>query len=99
MPTHTYSHLTPGTGTIGRMTTTPRRPRGTDTVQLHVRVRPEVKERLDQIADQTGLPMWAVVEGAALSGTPNEHGIPEGWNLPTPSTDPLPFEQDTRKTA
>ena len=43
--------------------------------------------------------MWAVVEGAALSGTPDEHGIPEGWNLPNPSTDPLPFEQDTRKTA
>ena len=40
--------------------------------------------------------MWAVVEGAALSGTPNEHGIPEGWNLPTPSTDPLPGVEETK---
>lgn len=80
------------------MRTTYRRPRGTETVQMHVTVTPEVKALADRYAEAAGAPLWAVVEAAILAGTPDDTGVPAGWEVWTPK-DALPFEDETSKTA
>lgn len=76
-----------------------RRPRGTETTQINLRVVPDAKDRLDSIAHAANVPYWAVFESAMRAVKLDEHGIPEGWDLPRPSTDTLLDVEETRKTA
>lgn len=76
-----------------------RRPRGTDTTQINLRVVPEAKEQLDAIAAAANVPQWAVLEAAMRAVRLDEYGIPLGWDLPRPSTDALSGVVETRKTA
>lgn len=81
------------------MRTTYRRPRGTETVQLHVTLTPEVKARIDAIAVRAEAPLWAVVEAALKAGTEDADGIPVEWNLRNPDAEALPGVEQDRKTA
>ena len=82
------------------MSATYRRPRGAETEALNMFVAPDVKRRIEEVAAAAGAPQWAVVEAAIRAGAPTTNGIPQGWDLPAPSTDALPgIEQETRKTA
>ena len=76
-----------------------RRQRGVDTVALNMFIAPDVKRRIEEVAAATGSPQWAVVEAAIRAGTPAANGVPQEWDLPTPSTDALPGVEETRKTA
>lgn len=58
-------------------------------MQLHSRVVPEVFHRLQHISKVCQVPMWAVVEAAAMAGTPDQYGIPREWDLPRPQEDTL----------
>ncbi|MBN6749445.1 hypothetical protein [Micrococcus luteus] len=78
------------------MTVEYRRKRGTDTEALHILVRPEVKRRIEQLANASHLPQWAIVEAAIMSGDGNSHAVPEEWGLTGPDGEPrLPSLQKT----
>ena len=76
-----------------------RRPRGTETTQINLHVVPEAKAKLDAITAAAGVPQWAVFESAMRAVKLDEYAIPEGWDLPRPSTDSLLEVEKTRKTA
>lgn len=65
-----------------------RRPRGTPKVALNLFVAPEVKDLIDSYAARANAPIWAIVEAAIRAGTPDDRGIPAGWDLPAPVTHP-----------
>ena len=81
------------------MSTTYRRPRGTEVAQLHVTLTPEVKARIDAIAERAQAPLWAVVEAALKAGTEDANGIPVEWNLSAPNAEALPGVEGTRTAA
>lgn len=60
-------------------------------------VRPDVRQRIQTLAEAHGVPQWAILEAAVMVGA--EHGdvIPEAWDVKTPNGDPLPI--DLKKTA
>ncbi|WMY80062.1 hypothetical protein [Citricoccus sp. I39-566] len=59
-----------------------RRKRGTPTVGIQVNISPDVKQKIDAYAAAADAPQWAVIEAAIRAGTPDETGIPVGWDLP-----------------
>ena len=65
------------------------RKRGAPTVQLHSRIAPDAMHRLQHVARVCQVPMWAVVEAAAMAGTPDQYGIPQEWALPRPQESTL----------
>ena len=81
------------------MTTTYRRPRGTAVVQLHVTLAPQVKARIDAIAERPQAPLWAVVEAALKAGTEDANGIPVEWNLSNPDAEALPGVEGSQTAA
>ncbi|WP_422117777.1 hypothetical protein [Brachybacterium sp. UNK5269] len=60
-----------------------RRPRGTPTVQMHMYVATDVKQKIDEYAAIANSPQWAVVEAAIRAGTPGPNGLPTEWDMVT----------------
>lgn len=71
------------------MASTYRRTRGQRTVQMHMRVAPDIKAAIDRYAALSGAPQWAIVEAAIRAGHPGADGIPVEWDLEMPD-EPLP---------
>lgn len=68
-------------------------------MQLHVTLVPEVKARIDAIAERAQAPLWAVVEAALKAGTEDANGIPVEWNLSNPDAEALPGVEGSQTAA
>lgn len=66
------------------MTTRVRRRRGTPTEGSYYRLAPDVKQSIDEWADQFDVPTWAIVEAMVRATKIGSDGVPEGWELPVP---------------
>lgn len=79
------------------MTTRVRRRRGTPTEGAYYRLRPDVKQRIDDWSEQFDVPTWAIIEAMADATKIGEHGVPEGWVLPMPADPIAMFDVSTEE--
>ncbi len=85
------------------MTTRVRRRRGTPTEGSYYRLRPDVKQAIDEWSEQFSVPTWAIIEAMVHATKIGPNGVPEGWELPRPNEPIAMFdvteEAATRRTA
>lgn len=70
------------------VTTRVRRRRGTPTEGSYYRLRPDVKQTIDDWSQQFSVPTWAIIEAMVHATKIGANGLPEGWDLPAP-TEPI----------
>lgn len=68
------------------MTTRVRRRRGTPTEGSYYRLRPDVKQAIDDWSEQFDVPTWAIIEAMVDATKIGPNGVPEGWELPVATT-------------
>lgn len=67
------------------------RRRGEETVAFYTQVSPEVDNTVKRLMSELQLPQWAVIELAIKNLQYDEHGVPVGWDIPTPTNEELPI--------